>query len=513
MEKELFDHLHKLLDQEDHVTARQLIEQGLIDVQGIEPDKRLYNEAELYGFLCDLGAESGNEVHLMRSIAFMEANESALEPLLLKSSYYYNLANAKSSLAKIRMRKMPGVRSPYEAEETLHDAISLYWRAYTEANGDDLQDQIAINLSNALTAAGRYIEAIQFFDLVLRRSPEFPQALVSRADALRMLPVISNGGISASLIAQIHHGYRSAVDTGTLTLTRRQYCEAQMHWTLKKLADYGFGLPDLEKEVSETRAEYTELSEQRRFSIDHFLTLNEHAVYCPCSTAKWDHLQIGSSHLSLVGAVVPRLELLLNRIKSEYALARWMYFMSSMDTEEIVLDAKFSELFEGESLEPATELLRSSYRQCYGILDKLAEGICQLYEVQTRNVYFDSFWERKEVKERLSQVKNFHLNALHSIASDLNSKRGELHQFKKWRNKMEHGLFVLVDHGRPRMDPLGLLDEGSLVCVDLEEFKRKALHLLQLTRAAIMSFTYCVRLQTLSVDAPNGIPITIDFRK
>lgn len=110
MEKELFDHLHKLLDQEDYVSVRQLIEQCLIDVKDIEPNKRLYKEAELYGFLCDLGVESGNETDLTRSIAFMESSESALEPLLLKSSYYYSLANAKSSLAKIRMRKMPGVR-------------------------------------------------------------------------------------------------------------------------------------------------------------------------------------------------------------------------------------------------------------------------------------------------------------------------------------------------------------------------------------------------------------------
>lgn len=513
MELEQIEHLHALLDQEDHATARQLIEQGLVHIQGIEPTKRLYKEAELYGFLCDLGTESGNEGDLVRSIAFMEVNGPALEPLVARSSYYYNLANAKSSLAKIRMRNRPGVRTPYDTEDTLHEAISLYWRAYSEANGDDLQDQIAINLSNALTCAGRYVEAIQFLDLVLRKAPGFQQALVSRADALRMLPIISNGGLSASLIAQIYHGYGSAIKAGTLPPSRRQYCEARMAEALKDLAIYGFGLPDLEKEINETQAEYKALSGQRRFAIDHFLTLNEHAVHCPCNAAKWDDLQIGSSHLHLAGKVVPRLELLLNRIKSEYALARWMYFTSSTGVEEIALDVRFSELFEGESLEPATELLRTSYRQCYGILDKLAEGVCQLYDVQTKNVYFERFWDRKEVKERLSQVKNFHLNALHSIASDLNFEKGELREFKKWRNKMEHGLFVLVDRERPRMDPLGLLDDGTLVCVDLEEFKRKTLHLLQLTRAAIMSFTYCVRLQTLSAEQPKGRPITIDFRK
>ncbi len=514
MEKELFQHLHKLLDEEDHVAARQLIEQGLVDVQDIEPNKRLYKEAELYGFLCDLGTESRNEDDLVRSIVFMEANESALEPLLRKSSYYYNLANAKSSLAGIRMRNRPGVRTPYNTEDTLHEAISLYWRAYSEADGDELQDQIAINLSNALTCAGRYVEAIQFLDLVLRRAPGFQQALVSRADALRMLPIISNGGLSASLIAQIYHGYGSAIMAGALPSSRRQYCEDRMAEALKALATYGFGLPDLENEINETQAEYRALSGQRRCAIDDFLTLNEHAVYCPCNAAKWDDLQIGSSHLLLVGEVVPRLELLLNRIKSEYALARWMYFVSTQSVTGISLDAKYSELFEGESLDPSTEILRTSYRQCYGILDKLAEGVCQLYGIPTdKPFYFESFWQQKEVKEKLSKIKNIHLGALHSIASDLNRKRGELRSFKEWRNKMEHGLFVLIDREQGRTDPMGLLDSEFLMYAAVDEFKQKALHLLQLTRAAIMSFTYCVRLQTLSAEQPEGRPITIDFRR
>jgi len=203
----------------------------------------------------------------------------------------------------------------------------------------------------------------------------------------------------------------------------------------------------------------------------------------------------------------------LNRMKCEYALARWMFFKAVEGAPDISFEAKFSQLFEGESLGPATELLRTSYRQCYGILDKLAEGICQLYDIPVKKVYFDNFWSQREVKERLSKIKNIHLNALYSIALDLNSKKGELRHFKLWRNKMEHGLFLLIDREHPRLDPFNLLEEDMLACVDLEEFEHRTLHLLQLTRAAILSFTFCVRLQTLSIDAPKGRPITIDFRK
>ncbi|MBZ0207569.1 MAG: hypothetical protein K8H89_14700, partial [Flavobacteriales bacterium] len=404
-------------------------------------------------------------------------------------------------------------RSPYEASEALQESLALYWLAFKAVLPGDLQDNIAINLANHLISLERRLEAIQFLDQVLRRSPAFPQALVSRADALWMLPIFSNGGLSASLIAQLYNGYRSALHCGPLPSKLKQHCELRMQQALTKLKSFGFDLPDLERELSESLVEFQSLSEQRRFSIENFLTLNEHAIYCSCDAAKWDDLQIGSSRLMLLGPVVPRLELLLNRVKSEYSLARWMYFKSAKEENDFTLDAKFSELFEGESLEPATEMLRSSYRQCYGILDKLAEGICQLYSIQPKKkVYFATIWDQTEVKEKFFEIKNNHLTALVSIACDL-KEGGELCEFKTWRNKMEHGLFMLIDNEQAPLDPLGLLDDESIVSVDLEVFRDKALHLLQLTRAAIMSFTYCVRLQTVVEDVGSAKPIVIDFRR
>ena len=81
------------------------------------------------------------------------------------------------------------------------------------------------------------------------------------------------------------------------------------------------------------------------------------------------------------------LELLLNRIKSEYAFARWNYYKSFTD-EAFDYDVTFSELFEDEVINSQSEALRASFRICYGILDKIALGICKLYGTEGGNIYF-----------------------------------------------------------------------------------------------------------------------------
>jgi len=516
MNKASYEELHSLLNAENHDEARARINQNLQEVEGLEPGERFAAQAELYGFLCDVGSESHNEADLERSIAFMEANAANHLLLIQKSSFHYNLANAKSSLAKIQLAKVRGVRSPYETQSALHDAITNYWIAHNSVLSDEkLRNEIAVNLANTLNHAGRWIEALQFLDGVLRRSPAFPQALVSRADNLHALPFITSGGLSTSLLAQEFNGYRAALATGNVIASVAERCKAHMNHTLRTIASHGFALPDIETEIAETTAEYQGHSAFRKFSIDHFLTLNEHAVYCPCNAARWDDLQAGSSHLGLKGAVVPKMELLLNRLKSEFALARWMYFKATVDNVGCTLDSEFSDLMEGESLGPWTELLRTSFRQCYGILDKLAMGVCDLYQINPKqNVYFETFWDQKEVKEKVAAVRNIHLNALFSIASDLNKGKGELRHFKSWRNALEHRLMVLKDQDTAALDTLGLLDQDSVLVVDVEEFKQKALHLLQLTRAAILSLTFCVRLETMSSDAETGRgAFTVDFRE
>jgi hypothetical protein len=206
------------------------------------------------------------------------------------------------------------------------------------------------------------------------------------------------------------------------------------------------------------------------------------------------------------------MELLLNRLKSEFAFARWSYF-NSLDQEiTLEFDVLYSDLLDNEVITPKMELMRSSFRICYGILDKIALGVCKLFNVPAKRIHFETFWEDAKIKPLLNHTKNLHLNALYSIACDLNTASGELKHFKNWRNKLEHNLLIIKDTLDSSEDHLKVFEDKEFVAVvNTNDFETKTLHLLQLTRAAIISFVYCVRLQTIEhrdeQNKQKGFPI------
>ncbi|MDR2284824.1 MAG: hypothetical protein LBE37_16540 [Sphingobacterium sp.] len=479
--------------------ALSIIRNKLNQNKNDESKKGIFEKAQLHFVLIDIGTETNNKQLIVEGLAFNTQNESKVMRVISKSSYYYNIANAKSELGKLFYRENPGVHSFKVSRERFQEPIDLYWLSlkHVEPHNTELRCQILINLSNALTINFRFIEAIQLLDTVLKINESFPQALVSKADHLLQMAKITNSPVTAALYATIYDLYDKAVRL-QIPPFAVQKCIHGIRQAKSKLDEYDFNLSDLDKEFSISLAEYNNHSDFRKFCIDNFLTLNEHTIYCSCSSSGKDDLQIGGFKLILNGELIPKLELLLNRVKSEFAFARWNYYRS-LKEEAFDYDVIFSDLYDNEIINSQSETLRTSFRVCYGILDKIALGICKLYNITDGNIYFERFWDDKNRVSILENRKNIHLNALSSIANDLNSKRGELKHFKKWRNKLEHNLFILQDSNKLNLDPFELISDDKFVeAVDINEFKSATLHLLQLTRAAIFSLVYCIRLETVT---------------
>lgn len=518
MEKQLYKKLHELLNEEKFEDAIKLIDDTFKTVSFGTAAESLFFKTKLYGFLTDIGCENQNEPILLEAINFFEANEVALESCITKSSYYYNLANAKSGLGKIFYFNNRGVHQINTVKEKFQEPIKLYWLAYKHISEKDkgLFFQILINLSNSLVNASRIVESLQFLDMVLTIVPDYPQALISRGDNLDYLSNYTNCSVTTSLYAKIYQSYDEGIKTNTLPPSILNRSLQHREQALNTIKEHGFNISDIETEIEESEKEFDNHTTFRKFCIHNFLTLNEHSIYCNCNATKKDDLQIGVKHGMFKGETVPQLELLLNRIKSEFALSRWLYYQSQQEYPEVEYDSMFSELLDGEVINSETEMLRTSFRLCYGILDKIALGICKLYELDSNKIHFETFWEEKKRNQKLNQVRNIHLNALYSIACDLNTTTGELKQFKKWRNDLEHNLLVLKNTSPLDFDVLKLYRDKNFVSVaDAEDFTNKTLHLMQLTRAAIFSFVYCVRLQTIhhKVEGFEKNAFTIDFKK
>ncbi|EOX8442168.1 LA2681 family HEPN domain-containing protein, partial [Salmonella enterica subsp. houtenae] len=73
----------------------------------------------------------------------------------------------------------------------------------------------------------------------------------------------------------------------------------------------------------------------------------------------------------------------LNRLKSEFSLARHLYFdyLHPHNTDYIKYESHFLELYNDEVLGIEIEKIRTAFRLCFGILDKIAVAICELYNL------------------------------------------------------------------------------------------------------------------------------------
>ncbi len=520
MEKQALNKLHQLLDDEKFDEARKLLYNifKVVSFGTTQESESLFLKAELFGCLIDIGCKSQSEKDLYDAIKFYETNEEELQIHITKSNYYYNLANAKQGLGIIFYTNNRGVHPINTIKEKFQEPIKLFWLAYKNINNKDrfLFDKILINLSNSLITVNRIVEGLQFLDVVLRKNPVSPQALISRGDSLLYLSMYTNCAVTTSLYAQIYRCYDQGIKTNTLPpsiLSRGIHYRENASNIIKK---HGFNINEIENEIHESDSEFNNHTTFRKYCITNFLTLNEHSIYCNCIATEKDDLQIGVKHGMFKDDVVPKLELLLNRIKSEFAFGRWLYYQSLQTETSLEYDARFSELLDGEIINSQTEMQRTSFRICYGILDKIALGICKLYNLENKRIHFENFWDETKRNAQINQVKNIHLNALYSIACDLNTTTGELKHFKNWRNKLEHNLLVLKDTSKNSFDIFKLfVDEEFVAIADVKDFENKTLHLLQLTRAAIFSFVFCVRLQTIhhKVDDYEKNSFVVDFKK
>jgi tetratricopeptide (TPR) repeat protein len=510
----LKDEIHSLFDQGEYSTAKEkiVLASEFVDKQNAKDYMLL---ATIAGLFMDLGFEARDKEAAEKGIQIIIENEEHFKSFLSKQSLDYNLANGLHALYRIQNgnKKLPALE---EIKPYLTQSKNYYFRAFKaidlkEIQGIDLQ--ILTNLGNNLSQSGRIIEAIRLYTSVLKINPNFSQSLIGFAENLDYWLRISFTPSTISLYLKMFSLFEKGLQTGNMPPNQTAYFQTQQAKYGKLLKQYKFDFSTIEKELKLNVQEYEKHSFFRRFCIDNYLTLNEHSIYCNCIGASNDDLSIVNEQISIYGDKVGKMELLLNRLKSEFHLARKLYYEGMFDlgnSDEI----RFSELMDKEKIGETVEKIRTSFRLCFGIFDKIAHGICYFFELPKKgheNIYFESFWNSKRCPERWEKLKgmiNPHLVALYSIANDFNSNEGEFNFYKQWRNKLEHNNLILVD-GINDSDLLELFDDDAFVTkVSYSFFKDQGLHLLQICCAAIYSYTYTIR--TESLQKGNG-EITVPF--
>lgn len=501
---ELQEKIHYLLDNSKFEDALKELQAQLSKVSSMD-EESISLLAEIAGSYISLGSESYDIKAVEKGISIFQDNREILKTQVSEDSIEYCLGNGFHAIYKIETSQVKDFfPTPDKVRNSLFEAKQAYFKAYKVINLENLNNysiQVLTNLGNNLNQSGRIVESLQLFDLVLQENPTFPQAVVSKADGLRYMISITNCPITISLIAEMYRLYsigdQAQIHNEKIQIKIKKGLANSSQFLINNEID----LNNLKTEFGLNEIEYLNHPEELKFYLDNYLSLSEHGLFCKCNGAQIDNLAIGFRGFSTSNKKLIQLELLNNRLKSEFDLARKLYFdFCSNQSSSYVY---YEEFIPGIQNDINTEKLRASYRYCFGILDKIAEGICFLLDLNVgkkESIYFENFWGFQSNAprwEKINKFRNIHLTALYSIACDLNKKNGEFGFYKIWRNRLEHGLFSITNFS---YSPNDWEDEKFSENTSNLEFEKRTKHLLQLVRASIFSFVFCVRHELITME-------------
>jgi len=504
--KELKNKIDTFLDNRKYNEAFDELEYQFSEFAEKEKDN-LYLLAEIAGSYINLGSEAYNKEAVIKGLQLFNDNKEVFKKCIREDSIDYCLGNGYHALYKISIHnKSEFFPRPDAVREYLFDAKQAYLKSFKKVDLKNLNEysiQVLTNLGNNLNHSGRIVEALQLFDTVLEFNPNFPQALVSKADGLLYMLRATNSEITISLFLEIYNLFTKALKSPIHLDVIKRTVESGLQRSKAFLQAHDFDFTKISEEEELNKIEYQKHPKEVKYYLDNYLSLSAHGLYCKCNGAKIDNLVIGYPGLITIDKKIIHMELLHNRIKSEFSLSRSLYFdyLFKENNDNVHYEDLSFDIQNGIKYEK----LRTSFRLCFGILDKIAEGICYLFDLdvgEKENIYFESFWnhykEKSDRWEKINSFNNIHLTALFSIACDLNKKNGEFGFYKVWRNRIEHGVFSITKSSNTK---LNLISEKQFSAhTSKEDFELKTKHLLQLTRSAIFSYVFCAREELIMKD-------------
>lgn len=496
---------------------------GLQAVLNSSPDAlSILEKGEIACVLVDVGAASQDETMVKAGIEVIAQNYTSLSEVIERASLEYNLGNGKKSLHDIAVAKRKEKFKP-EIISLATEAKAHYWKALKLIDNRTVAPELLVNLGNCLDQCGRVVEALMWYDRALAVDPAFSMAHINKGNALLYLNRITDS-YTIKLLDEARRSFSAAKADSLQPREIREYAGREQTRLTATLLKLGYDQERLDAEAQHDIEEYEAHHPYWKWCLGNFIALSEHSLYCRCAGARRDDLAIPKQSGSIGGEFVPEMELLLNRIKSEFCLARALHYQGAVLTADAGWDTKpfdgtFTELYDHEAIGLRSEFLRTSFRLCFGVLDKIARGIANLFNLASvsETLYFESFWrptnEKKKGDERRWQLINEQHNpglvALYSLATDLNRVGGEWSHYKDNRNQLEHGIFLIRENEDEGVQHENLVDLKNLKMVSAAEFIEANLQMLQFTASAIFSFAFCVRIEGGRARDSKGTPIVL----
>lgn len=179
-----------------------------------------------------------------------------------------------------------------------------------------------------------------------------------------------------------------------------------------------------------------------------------------------------------------------NTIKQEYNMARYFLYQVDIDKRAIGNEVHESQKYnilintlDYPSIGYRTELLKSSLREAFGVLDKIGMLCCKFNKVQVKTSSIDFHKWYQSIKLDVALKSPF--KPLYWMSKDLDTRSGEMKEIRQLRNYLEHRYIRVLDsYDKPMAEEFEDSTKYEYK-VTYSDLKEKAFETLELVRSAL----------------------------
>jgi len=375
----------------------------------------------------------------------------------LKANLYYNCANGYMSIYQIEYDKKRGIKQIVD-NKNLQDAKRNFREAIKEVDNFDfkLRSQLWTNYGNCLNSLGRGIEALYAYEETLKIDSNFSMALGNKAKAMRFFADIS-GIYKAAVYIKSYQILKSILENEDLIefggIAAKRGFENEIKQIESKFKDKSL----LTKNLEHPQYNLTHATSFEKFYIEfcskHKLFLNFHIHEGKCEASIVDPIFISLTTSIDDNKTFYNLAKYINQIKEDYATARLLLVQSQFkrgDFNNISRRTTFVNTLDYSVFNIYIGLLKSAFKEAYGILDKISRFINEYYGLGIKcDIYFKTIWQYKMNKNnwkdrpKIINSKNISLYSLYDIFLDF--KSGYYEKIREIRNALTHERLVIYD--------------------------------------------------------------------
>ena len=448
----------------------------------------------------DAATDAANPSDLRRLVSECDTHletASGADRVLL----HYFQANAYTGIAA----SQHGGGCAWSSDETEIVAALLSLRCAVDETAFDTIDpirrsQIRTNLAGTLGCLGRFVEALEQWQLVIQESPSFAMALGKMASGIATYAqyLYDSGHVGVFLMAATE-AYSAALaeeafwDSGPDTLAHGHFSRrlAEVNAHLEALGfDYSVDLNAFT--LGKTHGE----QRYRRWCLKERLFLNPLNDVTTATVAAADALHL-PNHVYHVGDA-PRFPTYYNHLKQEYVSARfrlYQYLSTNplaghfIDHDVLILDSA-----DGGEFGHHVDQLKTAFRSAYGLFDKIALFLNDYFSVgmKPRNVSFRRIWgeqvgnpQSHKLRSAFDGCRNWPLRGLYFLSKDLFDEgfssvaTPDARELVSLRNFAEHRFLTLQQYSA------GSSDSDEHLYVTIDSFFAKTMRIVRMARAAL----------------------------